>query len=147
MPQIEKPDDLQLIANFIRLLRMHGNNRESWRADLSIAAFDKRNLLPGTVSQTICSALNVPEVIQRISQLLVSVHVFQVVPKLRIELNIPAFSKTLVDQQDDADVAFASDDASGSLKNVVQARQLIGILKAVEIFFIKVFSELIRFVV
>ena len=73
-------------------------------------------------------------------------HVFQVVPKLRIELNIPAFSKALVDQQDDADVAFASDDASGSLKNVVQARQLIGILKAVEIFVIKVFSELIRFV-
>ena len=25
MPQIEKPDDLQLIANFIRFLRMHGN--------------------------------------------------------------------------------------------------------------------------
>ena len=74
-------------------------------------------------------------------------HVFQVVPELRIELNIPAFSKALVDQQDDADVAFASDDASGSLKNVVQARQLIGILKAVEILFIKVFSELIRFVV
>ena len=98
---------------------MHGNNRESWRADLSIAAFGKRNLLPGTVSQTICSALNVPEVVQRISQLLVSVHVFQAVPKLRIELNIPAFSKALVDQQDDADVAFASDDASGGLKNVV----------------------------
>ena len=143
MPQIEKPDDLQLIANFIRFLRMHGNNRESWRADLSIAAFGKGNLLPGTV----CSAMNVPEVIQRISQLLVSVHVFQVVPGLRIELNIPAFSKALIDQQDDADGAFASDDASGSLKNVVQARQLTGILKTVEIFFIKVFSELIRFVV
>ena len=104
MPQIEKPDDLQLIANFIRFFCVcmeicchDGNNRKYWRADLSIAAFGKRNLLPGTVSQTICSALNVPEVIQRISQLLVSVHVFQVVPKLRIELNIPAFSKALVD--------------------------------------------------
>lgn len=97
---------------------MHGNNLKYWRADLSIAAFGKRNLPPGTVSQTLCSALNVPEVIQRISQLLVSVHVFQVVPELRIELNIPAFSKALVDQQDDADVAFASDDASGSLKTL-----------------------------
>ena len=131
----------------MKIICHDGNNRESWRADLAIAAFGKRNLLPGTVSRIICSALNVPEVIQRISQLLVSVHVFQVVPELRIELNIPAFSKALVDQQDDADVAFVSDDASGSLKDVVQARQLIGILKAVEIFFFKVFSELIRFVV
>ena len=58
MPQIEKPDDLQSIANLIRFfiicmaIAFHdGNKQNSLDADLSVAAFGKITAVYGHIDE------------------------------------------------------------------------------------------------